>query len=262
MHATVMYQRSVLKRLGGFDTSFDGVRGLRHVPADREGVPDLVPPRARRRVPHARLEHERRAGPDAAVGTRCASLARAVHPKEPAVPRGLQGRPPRLEQALRRAARRADPCGDLEPPVEGDRARVGVLLRHYPRGLLSRCSPFRSWTAPPSLTGIETEEWPPKKPGPTAFDSGACAERPRSATYSVSTGRPIDRHYIESFLSRCAADVHGHVLEFADSEYTRRFGGSHVDKSDVLAVEDTNPDANIIGDLASADHIRPTPTTA
>jgi SAM-dependent methyltransferase len=45
------------------------------------------------------------------------------------------------------------------------------------------------------------------------------------------------------------------VLEVDDDTYIRRFGGDRVSIGDVLHVDDSNPLATIVADLASADHI-------
>ena len=68
-------------------------------------------------------------------------------------------------------------------------------------------------------------------------------------------GLPIDRHYIESFLAKEASSIQGHVLEIGDANYTRRFGGARVTKSDVLHRRDPSPPVTIVGDLTRADHI-------
>lgn len=68
-------------------------------------------------------------------------------------------------------------------------------------------------------------------------------------------GRPIDRYYIEKFLSRHAGDVRGRVLEVGVDTYTRRFGGDRVTQSDVLHVSESEPKATIIADLTDAEHI-------
>lgn len=78
---------------------------------------------------------------------------------------------------------------------------------------------------------------------------------PLSHKFGFDRGLPIDRYYIESFLARQANDIQGHVLEIADAAYTRQFGGDLVTKSDVLYVEEGNPEATIVGDLTNADHI-------
>jgi SAM-dependent methyltransferase len=62
-------------------------------------------------------------------------------------------------------------------------------------------------------------------------------------------GTPIDRYYIEDFLRRHISDVKGHVLEFGDNAYTRKFGGNRVTKSDVLDIDERNTKATIISDL-------------
>src|ERR1022692_2553351 len=63
---------------------------------------------------------------------------------------------------------------------------------------------------------------------------------PVSSTFGFDRGTPIDRHYIERFLGRHAADIGGRVLEFGDARYTRRFGGHRVERSDVLHVTEGN----------------------
>jgi SAM-dependent methyltransferase len=65
----------------------------------------------------------------------------------------------------------------------------------------------------------------------------------------------IDRHYIEDFLARHAADIQGRVLEMGDAAYTRKFGGDRVSQSDVLHSEPGNPAATIVADLTDADHL-------
>jgi SAM-dependent methyltransferase len=81
--------------------------------------------------------------------------------------------------------------------------------------------------------------------------------RPISNEYGYDRGLPVDRYYIERFLSEHAHDIHGRVLEIGDAAYTRQFGGDHVTISDVLHVDESNPRATFVGDLRSADHIPP-----
>jgi SAM-dependent methyltransferase len=73
---------------------------------------------------------------------------------------------------------------------------------------------------------------------------------PISRHFGYDRGTPIDRYYVERFLERQAADIRGRVLEFGDNEYTRRFGGERVTRSDVLHPTADNPHATIVGDLA------------
>jgi glycosyltransferase involved in cell wall biosynthesis len=78
---------------------------------------------------------------------------------------------------------------------------------------------------------------------------------PISRVFGFDRGLPVDRYYIEGFLARNASDIKGRVLEVGDDSYTRRFGGECVTKADVLYVSEGNPQATIVADLSSADHI-------
>jgi glycosyltransferase involved in cell wall biosynthesis len=78
---------------------------------------------------------------------------------------------------------------------------------------------------------------------------------PLSRAFGYDRGLPIDRYYIERFLSAHAGDIRGHVLEIGDDIYTRRFGGDSVTRSDVLHVVKGNPKATIVEDLTCAENI-------
>src|SRR4051812_30494715 len=78
--------------------------------------------------------------------------------------------------------------------------------------------------------------------------------RPISRNYGWERGTPIDRFYIERFLSLHAGDITGRVLEIGDDEYTRRYGTS-VTHSDVLHASPGHPQATIVADLADAPEI-------
>jgi len=73
--------------------------------------------------------------------------------------------------------------------------------------------------------------------------------KPVSTTFGFDRGLPIDRYYIEHFLTAHALDIRGRVLEIGDNAYTRKFGGERVARSDVLHVEEGNSQATIIADL-------------
>ena len=75
---------------------------------------------------------------------------------------------------------------------------------------------------------------------------------PISPSYGFDRGTPIDRHYIARFMRAHATDVAGRVLEIGDDEYTRRYGGSKVTKSDVLHAAEGNPRATVVADLTDA----------
>ena len=73
--------------------------------------------------------------------------------------------------------------------------------------------------------------------------------RPINSNWGFERGTPIDRYYIEKFLEQNAAHIRGRVLEVAGNEYTKKYGGNRVDKSDILHHTDGNPRATIIADL-------------
>jgi glycosyltransferase involved in cell wall biosynthesis len=74
--------------------------------------------------------------------------------------------------------------------------------------------------------------------------------RPISLNFGFDRGTPIDRYYIEKFLAENAADIRGRALEIGDASYCERFG-SGITHQDVLHVSADNPNATIIGDLAT-----------
>jgi SAM-dependent methyltransferase len=78
---------------------------------------------------------------------------------------------------------------------------------------------------------------------------------PISSDWGFDRGTPIDRHYIERFLEGEASRIRGRVLEIDTNDYTRRFGGGRVTKSDVLHIAEMGPGITLVGDLTSADHL-------
>jgi GT2 family glycosyltransferase/SAM-dependent methyltransferase len=75
---------------------------------------------------------------------------------------------------------------------------------------------------------------------------------PVSRVWGLDRGQPIDRHYIESFLSTHAEDITGDVLEVKDASYTERFhrGARSVT---VVDVAEQNARATLIADLSRPD---------
>ncbi len=78
---------------------------------------------------------------------------------------------------------------------------------------------------------------------------------PFTRNFGYARGTPVDRYYIEQFLSRHAADIHGRTLEIGDDSYTRQFGGARVHTRDVLHVQKGHSAATFHGDLTHADHL-------
>lgn len=77
---------------------------------------------------------------------------------------------------------------------------------------------------------------------------------PLSESWGFDRGTPIDRYYIDQFLSQHREDIRGRVLEIKNSEYTDRFG-SGVTRRDVLDIRPDNRQATIVADLTAADAI-------
>jgi SAM-dependent methyltransferase len=90
---------------------------------------------------------------------------------------------------------------------------------------------------------------PPGEPAPLV---AAIPREPICPTWGLSRGQPVDRYYVDRFLSRHSADITGHVMEIGDDGYSRRFGSAGVTHTDVLDVNPHNPSATIIADLAEA----------
>lgn len=77
----------------------------------------------------------------------------------------------------------------------------------------------------------------------------AAATRPLSRNFGWERGTPVDRLYIEQFLSANASDIAGRVLEVGDDSYSQKYGGMKVRRQDILHVNPANPKATIVGDL-------------
>ena len=75
--------------------------------------------------------------------------------------------------------------------------------------------------------------------------------RPISDYWGLDRGRPVDRFYIEKFLSEFSRDLHGRCLEVENPGYSKRFGADRIERFDVLDIDETNPLATILADLST-----------
>jgi SAM-dependent methyltransferase len=117
---------------------------------------------------------------------------------------------------------------------------------HVPAELKDRLPPsIRRWL-------VRFTRWPPV--GGIFFGS-LRRTKPISVHWGFDRGLPVDRYYIERFLAAHATDIRGRVLEVADNEYTRRFGGDRVTQSDILHDTAGSPRATVVADLARAEHV-------
>lgn len=70
-------------------------------------------------------------------------------------------------------------------------------------------------------------------------------------------GTPIDRYYIEDFLKKYSHYIKGNVLEVRDNNYTKKYGGEKINKSDILVYrEEANLDYTIVDDLSDPKVLR------
>ncbi len=114
-----------------------------------------------------------------------------------------------------------------------------------------------------SLLPLSTHEWvriklrgPDSPPRVGRAHLGSLRRlTPISRNSGADRGQPVDRFYIEQFLSANKTDIHGNILEIGDDLYTRRFGNGPDTKSDVLHVSEGSPKATIEADLTQAEQI-------
>jgi hypothetical protein len=77
---------------------------------------------------------------------------------------------------------------------------------------------------------------------------------PVSQTFGLDRGTPIDRYYIEQFLTKHKNYIAGRVIEIAENTYSKKFSqpGSQFE---ILHVNTANRTATIIGDLTQPDSL-------
>jgi hypothetical protein len=72
---------------------------------------------------------------------------------------------------------------------------------------------------------------------------------PIGGNYGYDRGTPIDRVYIEKFLTEHAQRISGRTLEVVNDEYTGRFGGHRTTQRDIIDFRPDNARATIVGEL-------------
>lgn len=80
-------------------------------------------------------------------------------------------------------------------------------------------------------------------------------EKPFSEVFGYDRGGPVDRYYIENYLRQHSHRITGRVLEIGDNDYTLKFGGNKVLRSEIFHVDGSNVKATFIGDLSDAPHV-------
>jgi SAM-dependent methyltransferase len=121
--------------------------------------------------------------------------------------------------------------------------RLGIRLRRAVPSRLRRAARQRGLAA-----------WPPR--GGIRFGS-LRRTSPISDGFGFDRGTPVDRRYIEAFLSDQAGDVRGRVLEVGDDRYTSTFGGDAVESVSVLNLVATGVGNEIVDDLTQPQRLQP-----
>ena len=225
MHATVVYRRKDLLASGGFDENFRSCE-------DYECFMRIA--KVGSIISHKRLVAEYRRHEKNMSNNSPAMLAAALRALDLQLSSGA---------AVTVEARAAIAAGRIfwrdyystkSPTVRGFKGQRW-LAKAIP--LLGRLMPEEFWV--PSVGNVRLGDF--------------ARTRPISKSFGFDRGQPIDRYYIENFLSQCSGDIRGRVLEIGDDGYTRRFGGTNVFRSDVLHVDASCPGVTIVGDLSQSD---------
>jgi len=241
----VLFRRSVLREVGGYEESFRGMH--------EDGV---VLARICLRWPlYASGEswYKYRQHPDS-----CCNVSIAAGGDREAMRAFLdwldvyleeQGDHDEVRRVVRevRASERRTRDGSVAPVLRG--MLSGTLRRARELGDRVVPAAIRGWI------GLLTHGTRWRPPTGWVHLGNLRRTKPLSDCFGFDRGQPVDRYYIEDFLSRHATDVHGSVLEVADAAYTRRFGGERVTRADVLHARPGNPEATIVGDLCTGEGI-------
>ena len=78
---------------------------------------------------------------------------------------------------------------------------------------------------------------------------------PFSRAWGFHRGEPIDRYYIEKFMSEHRDSIAGACLEIGDTRYIDQFKNDAIQSIDVLHCAEGYPSVTIVGDLVDAPHI-------
>jgi SAM-dependent methyltransferase len=73
---------------------------------------------------------------------------------------------------------------------------------------------------------------------------------PLSDCYGYDRGTPVDRPYIDAFLTAHAALLHGDGAEVKDATYLLRHGGPRLTSVTIIDIDRQNPSATLLTDLS------------
>jgi glycosyltransferase involved in cell wall biosynthesis/SAM-dependent methyltransferase len=242
----LLFRKAVLDEVGGYDESFRGMH--------EDGI---VLAKICLRWPlyaSGEVWYKYRQHPDS-----CCTVSIASGKDRDALRRYLEW----IEGYLRRDGTESSEVMDVvrdlveaEVPTSSNemRARIRGGLAHglqRTREIADRIVPplVRSWT------GLLTHGSRFRPPPGWAHLGSLRRTTPVSQHFGFDRGLPVDRFYIEQYLGANQDLIRGRVLEIGDREYTVRFGGEQVERSDVLHARPGNPEATLVGDLCSGDGI-------
>jgi glycosyltransferase involved in cell wall biosynthesis/SAM-dependent methyltransferase len=241
MHATVMYSRKILSELGGFDTSWPRCE-------DYDGYLRMA--RTHKMASHSNIValyrwHGRNISADPRV---MLNWVLRVNDRQ----RAYTCDKPKLETARREGRRNwrqyyaTELIQDIKREwrikrrtIQAGRrlaAAVSIAPLHATREVTQMVfNRMRAGTRMRSRGKIDLG------------DLGTTV--PVSLDFGFDRGTPVDRFYIMDFLDRQRHKIAGRTLEVGDASYSRLFGADRVTHQDVLFIDDSNPEATIVGDL-------------
>lgn len=99
---------------------------------------------------------------------------------------------------------------------------------------------------PPAVAPPTT---PPAFASPAIDWGGLRSLSPVSTRWGFDRGTPIDRVFIERFLTRYRAQIRGSVAELLNADYAQRFAGGPLTRIEIIDVDPTNKRATLLADL-------------
>jgi glycosyltransferase involved in cell wall biosynthesis len=267
MHATVLYRRSALELIGGFDTNLQACEDydvyLRIARLYPIGYHDHILAEYRRHSANMSNDWARMLTTSLAVLRSQEKFVADFPEDRRALEEGLAflqriyGRP-LIDQAIRSLA---DPALRHEAWAQlklaarlAPRLLPFVVVRTATKQVARALEPWLPMKLRHALRRAARLTPPSPPPGRVRFGD-LRRLHPIDGNFGFARGTPIDRFYIERFLATNMGDITGRVLEIGDNSYTIRYGAGKVTQSDVLHVSQDAPQATIVGDLTNALHI-------
>lgn len=260
MHGTVLYRRTALSAKGGFDSSLRACEDYDvYLRLAREHPVACGP-----EIVAEYRQHGSNMSGDLAL---MLSSAEAVLEKQ----KEWASTRPHWEVARRRGLKR---WADYYAAVALGKAKAQYSTGVPPLKIVRRAMPMLA-KAPATMARIAVERGSRKSAGlararfPRTVKWAQTAvgrmrhagfalrgTDPVSTNFGFDRGRPIDRRYIEQFLSANAEEIRGTVLEIGDTTYTNRFGANRIVRAEAFHRYPGHEGAAFWGDL-SGDHNLP-----